>query len=84
MVLLCTNCRYRVSSNIILNGNISAFWSIYGRHCHAKILTIRCIRPPPQKKTQPPPEKNITPFPTLKDLEHPDKKYNSLGIILIP
>ena len=38
--------------------------------------------PPPQKKIEPPPEKNLTSHP-LENLEHPDKKLNSLEIILI-
>ena len=40
--------------------------------CHEKMLILRCMLPPPKKK--PPPE----------NLEYPDKKLNSLGIILIP
>ena len=41
--------------------------------CHEKILLLRCILP----------KINLLPTP-LKNLEHPDKKLNSLGIILIP
>ena len=37
----------------------------------------------PPKKTEPPPEKNLT-FHPLENLEHSEKKLNSLGIILIP
>ena len=42
--------------------------------CHEKMLILRCILPPPPKKNEPPPE----------NFEYPDKKLNSLGIILIP
>ena len=38
---------------------------------------------PPSKKIKPPPEKKLN-LPPLENLEHPDKKLNSLGIILIP
>ena len=48
--------------------------------CHEKMLILGCIF---LKKTEPPPEKNLTSYP-LENLEHPDKKFNSLGIILIP
>ena len=47
------------------------------------MLILRCILPPPPKKNKPRPEKNLTSHP-LENLEHPDKKLNSLGIILIP
>ena len=46
------------------------------------MLILRCILSSP-KKIEPPPEKNLTSHP-LENLEHPDKKLNSLGIILIP
>ena len=51
--------------------------------CHEKMLILRCILPPPKKKIEPPPEKNLTSHP-LENLKHPNKKLNSLGIILIP
>ena len=44
---------------------------------------FRSILPPPKKKIEPPPEKKLN-LPPLENLEHPDKKLNSLGIILIP
>ena len=47
--------------------------------CHEKMLILRCILP---KYFEPPPEKKLTSHP-LENLEHPDKKLNSLGIILI-
>ena len=39
--------------------------------CHEKMLILRCMLPPPPKKNEPLPE----------NLEYPDKKLNSLGII---
>ena len=51
--------------------------------CHKKMLIFICILPPPQKKLNLPQKKNLTSHP-LENLEHPDKKLNSLGIILIP
>ena len=41
--------------------------------CHEKMLILRCMLLPP-KKNEPPPE----------NLEYPDKKLNSLGIIFYP
>ena len=48
--------------------------------CHEKTLILRYSL---SKKPEPPPEKNLISYP-LENLEHPDKKLNSLGIILIP
>ena len=48
--------------------------------CHENMLILRCILP---EKNKPPPEKNLASHP-LENLEYPDKKLNSLGIILIP
>ena len=50
---------------------------------HEKMLILRCILPPKklnllQKKL------NLRPTPRMNNLEHPDKKLNSLGTILIP
>ena len=42
--------------------------------CHEKMLILRCKLPPPLKKNEPSPDY----------LDYPDKKLNSLGIILIP
>ena len=53
------------------------------RLCHEKMRILRSILPPPKKKIEPPPEKKLN-LPPLENLEHPDKKHNSLGIILIP
>ena len=49
--------------------------------CDEKMQILRCILPPPQKKNEPPPEKKLT---SHHQLEQPDKKLYSLGIILIP
>ena len=49
--------------------------------CHKKMRILRSIFP--RKKIEPPPEKKLN-LPPLENLEHPDKKLNSLGIILIP
>ena len=59
---------------------LSASWSIHSKvFRHEKMIILRCIL---QIKPEHPPEKlNLQP---LKNLEHPDKKLNSLGIILIP
>ena len=46
--------------------------------CHEKMLIFRCIF---CHKTESPPEKNLT-LPPEK-IQHPDKKLNSQGIILI-
>ena len=47
------------------------------------LLILRCVLPPPKKKVELPLEKNLTSHP-MENLEYPDKKLNSLGIILIP
>ena len=49
--------------------------------CHVKILILRCILPPPKKKLNLVQKKTSH---SLENLEQPDKKLNSLGIILIP
>ena len=50
--------------------------------CHEKMLILRCIIPPPQKKINHL-QKKINPHPLIK-IERPDKKLYSLGVILIP
>ena len=73
MSLLRTSYRYGVFLEKYFRLQISASWSIYMvKLCHEKMLILRCM--PPPKKNEPPPE----------NLEYPDKKLNSLGIILIP
>ena len=73
MSLLRTSYRYGVFLEYF-KFQISASWSIYMvKLCHEKMLILRCIMLPSQKKNEPPPEY----------LENPDKKLNSLGIILI-
>ena len=68
------------SSNIILNCNLVRLGEYMVKLCHEKMIILRCIL---SKTTEPPPEKKLTSHP-LENLEHPDKKINSLGIILIP
>ena len=44
---------------------------------------LRSVLPPPKKKIWTSSRKKLN-LPPLENLEHPDKKLNSLGIILIP
>ena len=81
MLLLRTS----YTSNNILNFKLVRLGVYMVKLCHEKMLILRCIHPPPKKKItiEPPPEKKLN-LPPLGNLEHPDKKLNSLGIILIP
>ena len=67
------------SSNNILNVKLVRFGAYIVRL--EKMLFLRCILYP--KKLNLLQKKNLTSHP-LENLEHPDKKLNSLGIILIP
>ena len=70
----------RSSSNNILNCNLVCLGVYMVKFCHEKMLILRCILP---KKSDAPPEKHLTSHPP-ENLEHLEKKLNSLGIILIP
>ena len=80
MILLRTSYRPGASSNIILNCNLMHLGVYMAKLCHEKNAIFKMY--PPQK-TEHPPEKKLT-FHPLKNLEHPDKKLYSMGIILIP
>ena len=71
--MLRTNYRYRVSSNIILNSNLVRLGIYMVKLCHEKMLILKCILLKNLNLLQ----KNLTSHP-LKNLEHPDKKLNSL------
>ena len=66
------------SSNIILNCSLVRFGVYMVKRCHEKMLILRYIL---KKKTF---FRKKLDLPPLKNLEHPDKNLNSLGIILIP
>ena len=68
------------SSNIILNCNLVRLGVYMVKLCHEKMLILRCISP---KKNRTSSRKNPTSH-HLENLEHPDKKLNSLGIMLLP
>ena len=70
------------SSNNILNFKLVRLGVYMVKLCHEKMLILRYILLPPPRKIEPPPEKKVTSHP-LENLEHPDKKLNSLGITLI-
>ena len=55
-------------SNNILNFKLVRLGEYMVKHCHEKMLILRCILPP--KKIKPSPEKKITSHP-LENLEHP-------------
>ena len=80
MILLRTSYMYGVFPEIILNCNLVNLGVYMEKLCHKKMLILRYFL---LKNPEPQPEKNLTPHP-LENLEHPDKKLNSLGIILIP
>ena len=72
------------STDIILNFKLVRLGVYMVKLCHEKMLILKCILPPPpKKKIEPRPEKKLTSHP-LENLEHLDKKLNSLRIILIP
>ena len=81
MLLLRTSIGTGFSLNNILNFKLVRLGVYMVKLCNEKMLILKCILPP--QKIEPPPEKNLTSHP-LENLEHPDKKLNSLGIILIP
>ena len=73
------------SSNTILNHNLVRFGEGMIKLRNERMLILRCILPPPQKKNELPPEKKLPPGHHLKNLEHPEKKLKSMhGDILIP
>ena len=79
MILLRTSYRYGVFLKYYFILQFSASWSIHAKLCHEKMLILRCIFPKQINLLQ----KKLTSH-SLKNLKHPDKKLNSLGIILIP
>ena len=80
MLLLRTSYRYGVRNNI-LNFKLVSLGVSMVKLCHEKMIILRCILP--LKKLNLIQKKKLTSHP-LENLEHPDKKLNSLGIILIP
>ena len=84
LLLLCcalaivTGC----SLNNILNFKLVRLGVYMVKLCHKKMWILRSILPPP-KKNWTSSRKKLN-LPPLGNLEHPDKKLNSLGIILIP
>ena len=84
MLLLRTSYSYGVFLEKYFNFKLVRLGVYIVKLCHEKMLILRCILPPPppQKKIEPPIEKKN--FPPLENLEHPDRKLNSVGIILTP
>ena len=72
--------RHGASSNFNLNCNLARFGVYIVKLCHEKMLILRCVLP---QKNLNHPQKKINPYPLIK-LERPDKKFYSMGIILIP
>ena len=84
MLLLRTIAIAGSSSNNILYFKLVRLGVYMVKLCHEKMLILKCILPPPRKKKLNLFQKiKLTSYP-LENLEHPDKKLNSLGIILIP
>ena len=71
------------SSNNILNFKLVCLGVYMVKLCHGTMLILRCILSPPKKKLNLLQKKKLTYHP-LENHKHPDKKLNSLGIILIP
>ena len=81
MILLRTSYIGMGSSpNIILTCNLVRLGVYMVKICHEKMLTLEMY---PSKINCSSSRKKITSHP-LENLEHPDKKLRSLGIILIP
>ena len=81
MLLLRTSYRYEVFLEQYFKLQINASWSIHGKTMSRENANLRCILSP--KKLNLLHKKTLTFYP-LENLELPDKKLNSLGIILIP
>ena len=68
------------SSNNILNFKLVRLGVYMVKLSHEKMLILRCTLPPKKLNLV---QKNLTSHP-LENFEHPEKKLNSLGIILVP
>ena len=68
------------SSNIILNCNLVRLGVYMVKLCHEKNANLKMY---PSKINRTFSRKKLTSHP-LENLGHPDKKLNSLGMILIP
>ena len=73
MILLRTSYTYGVVLEYYFKLQFSASWSIHGKALPRENANFKMY----------PPEKKLTSYP-LENLEHPDKKLNSLRIIVIP
>ena len=82
MLLLRTSYSYGSSLNNTLSFKLVRLGVYMVKLCHKKMRILRSILPPPKKKLNLLQKKLHLPL--LENLEHPDKKLNSLGIILIP
>ena len=80
MILLRTSYRYGVFLEYYFKLQFSASWSIHGKALSWENANFKMH---PSKINWASARKNLTSHP-LENLEHPDKKLNSLGIILIP
>ena len=80
MILLRTSYWYGVFLEYYFKLQFSSSWSIHGK---ALPLENAYFKMYPSKINRTSPRKKLTSHP-LENLDHPDKKLNSLRIILIP